>query len=320
MGHRVTLEILVCPSDIRYAAKTIRHQLRVLGGQVQEVLFAVDVVPPTSGRYADGWGDALPALEALIDDVAATHPNVRVVYARGEPAQLERLSKRFFGGRRIPAKCHVGSAFEAYWLAFESPANDHILHVDCDMLFGGGSQTWVAEAVDLLAADERVISVKPLSGPPHPDGLLLGQPAYARYPHPTTAFRIPTWTTRLAFFDRRRLLDRLTPLPLLAPVRKRSSVKALVKGNPLVAQPEDILRARAIECEMYRVDLLGSDPGMWTLHPALKPPEFHDRLDELIGAVEAGDLPTEQLGHYDIVDAWIDQSAMRRNRALTRWR
>ncbi len=252
MGHRVTLEILVCPSDVRYAAKTIRHQLRVLGGQVQEVLFAVDVVPPTSGRYADGWGDALPALEALIAEVAATHPNVRVVYARGEPAQLERLSDRFFGGRPIPAKCHVGSAFEAYWLAFESPANDHILHVDCDMLFGGGSQTWVAEAVDVLDGDDRVISVKPLSGPPHPDGVLLGQAAYSRYPHPTTAFRIPTWTTRLAFFDRRRLLDRLTPLPLLAPVLKRSSLKARFKGNPLVAQPEDILRARALERAMYR--------------------------------------------------------------------
>lgn len=320
MSAPVTLEILVCPADLGYAAKTLRHQLRVLGPQVDEVLFAVDLVPPRGGRYAGGWGEALPALETLLSELGEEHPNARVSRAQGSPQELQRLGDRFFGGKAIPSKDCRGSAFEVYFVAFDGPSNDHVFHTDGDMLFGGGSPTWVQEAVDVLAADEDVISVIPLSGPPHPDGRLRGQGEHQPYEHPSPAFRFPTWTTRIALFDRRRLLDRLTPLPLSRPPYKRTWLKALVNRNPLVGMPEDILKARVLERGMSRVDLLGSGPGMWTLHPALKPPEFLERLPELIDRVERGDLPEAQLGHYDIVDELVDQRAARRDKARRPWR
>ena len=144
----MTLEIVVCPADVAYAGKTLRHHLRVLGGQVEEVLFAVDLKPPAGGRFAEGWGDALPALEELLADLTRSVPSARIVSAEGERSQLERLGRHFFGGSPIPAKDCRGSAFEVYWLAFDAPTHDYILrHMDGDMLFGGGSQTWVSEAV-----------------------------------------------------------------------------------------------------------------------------------------------------------------------------
>jgi hypothetical protein len=320
MPEPVTLEILVCPADLGYADDTIRHQLRVFGAQVDEILFAVDVKPPRGGRYADGWGDALPALDALLGELTADHPNARVVRAAGEPAALEHLGERFFGGTTIPSKDCRGSAFEVYFTAFDGARNDLILHTDSDMLFGGGAQTWVAEAVALLAADTSVISVIPLSGPPRADGELLGQSAYTRYPHDSLAYRFDVWTTRLALFDRSRMLDRLAPLPLSRPPHKRTWVKALLNGNPLVGMPEDILKARVRARGMSRVDLLGSGPGMWSLHPSLKPPEYLRDLPEIIERVEQGDVPEQQLGHYDIVDEFVDQSAMRRDQRRRRWR
>jgi hypothetical protein len=320
MSAPVTLEILVCPADLGYAADTIRHQLRVFAAQVDEVLFAVDVKPPKGGRYADGWGDALPALDALLDELMAEHPNARVVRAAGEPAALAHLGERFFGGATIPSKDCRGSAFEVYFTAFDGARNDLILHTDSDMLFGGGSPTWVAEAVELLQADTSVISVIPLSGPPRADGQLLGQSAHTAYPHGSPAYRFDVWTTRLALFDRGRMLERLAPLPLSRPPHKRTWVKALVNGNPLVGVPEDILKARVRARGMSRVDLLGSGAGMWSLHPSLKPPEYLSELPQIIARVEQGDLPPEQLGHYDIVDAFVDQSAMRRDRQRRRWR
>jgi hypothetical protein len=320
MPSPVTLEILVCPADLGYAADTIRHQLRVFGGQVDEVLFAVDVKPPRGGRYADGWGDALPALDELLAQLGAEHPNARVVRAQGAPEDLRRLGQRFFGGVTIPSKDCRGSAFEVYFTAFDGARNDLILHTDSDMLFGGGSPTWVAEAVSLLEDDPGVISVIPLSGPPRADGQLLGQSAYTRYPHASPAYRFDVWTTRLALFDRRRMLERLAPLPLSRPPYKRTWVKALVNGNPRVGMPEDILKAQVRRRGMYRVDLLGSGDGMWSLHPSLKPPEYLRDLPQIIERVEHGDVPEQQLGHYDIVDEFVDQSALRRDRRLRRWR
>jgi hypothetical protein len=59
---------------------------------------------------------------------------------------------------------------------------------------------------------------------------------------------------------------------------------------------------------------------LWSLHPSLKPPEYLARLPEIIARVEEGDLPPSQLGHYDIVDDVVDQTAARRERRLQRWR
>jgi hypothetical protein len=313
MTEPVTLEILVCPPDIGYIGETLRHQLRIFGEQVDEVVFAADVKTPSRGRYANGWGEALPALEALLLELCLEHPNARVVRAEGDPTDLAELGRRYFGGRTIPAKDPRGMAFEAYFTGFDSASNDLVLHVDGDMLFGGGSLHWVQEAVELLRADSDVVSVIPLSGPPRPDGQMLGQSHLdGRYEHPLPAYRVDQWTTRVALLDRRRIVERLTPLPLSRPPHRRTWLKAIVYGNPLVGMPEDIVDAQLRAREMYRIDLLGSEPGMWTVHPLLKPPEFLRDLPEIIARVEAGEVPSEQLGHYDIVDAFVDQSEARR--------
>lgn len=322
MSNPVTLEILCCPADLGYLGPTVRHILRRFARQVDEVLFAVDLVPARGGRYADGWGETLPAFQSLLGELRAEVPRSNVVYAEGKPGELARLGERFFGGRPIPAKDCRGSAFEVYWQAFDGASNDLVLHTDADMLFGGGSPTWVAEAVELLRGDPDAISVVPLSGPPHPDGVPLGHPrgAFAPYPWRSPAWRFGAWTTRLALFSRARMLERFAPLPLSKPPYKRTWLKAAMNRNPLVAMPEDLLRAATTASRMHRVDLLGEREGMWSLHPSLKPPEYLRRLDEVIARVERFDLPPEQLGHYDIVDAFVDQRAMRRERNLRRWR
>src|SRR5215217_4753745 len=51
-------------------------------------------------------------------------------------------------------------------------AHRHVLHLDADMLIGGGSRTWVMEAAEQLAAREELVSCSPLSGPPRADGTI----------------------------------------------------------------------------------------------------------------------------------------------------
>jgi hypothetical protein len=62
---------------------------------------------------------------------------------------------------------------------------------------------------------------------------------------------------------------------------------------------------------LYRIDMLGSPPGIWSLHPPYRSEEFYQRLPELIRAVETGAVPEGQRGHYDLNDSIIDWTSAR---------
>ena len=57
---------------------------------------------------------------------------------------------------------------------------------------------------------------------------------------------------------------------------------------------------------LVRVDFLGQEPGLWSLHPVWRSPGFLKALPALIRRVESGDLPEEQLGDYDVVDSLVE--------------
>jgi hypothetical protein len=51
---------------------------------------------------------------------------------------------------RPPAKDCFGAPFFAYFYGLATVETRYVLHVDCDLLFGGGSSMWITEAIDLL--------------------------------------------------------------------------------------------------------------------------------------------------------------------------
>lgn len=53
--------------------------------------------------------------------------------------------------------------------------HDLVFHIDGDMMFGGGSQTWMAEALDQLSRRPELLACNPLPSPPRADGKLLSQ-------------------------------------------------------------------------------------------------------------------------------------------------
>jgi hypothetical protein len=68
-----------------------------------------------------------------------------------------------------------------------------------------------------------------------------------------------------------------------------------------------VMRGKGI----VRVDFLGEDPGMWSLHPVWRNEAYYQELPGLIDRVESGDMPEEQLGDYDLVDSLVDSSKER---------
>ena len=66
------------------------------------------------------------------------------------------------------------------------------------------------------------------------------------------------------------------------------------------------------EYNLYRIDFLGNDPGMWSLHPPYRSTLFYDRLPSLIQQVETGDVPESQRGCHDMNDSMVDWSSARK--------
>lgn len=314
----VTFEVTVSPTDWRHAVHVLPHQVRQWAGQVQEVQFTLNLAQ-RAGRYGAAADGGLRTLRTLLDDLCAEHPHARVVEVDHSPAARAAVSERFLDGRPAPLKNHDGGPYYSYFFGWHAATNDLVLHADSDMLFGGGSQTWIGEALQVLRSQPDVLCTAPLPGPPTEDGVLppaihaqhsrMGG-APRREPGPDLAYRLHGCSTRLWLFDRSTLSSRLGGMPMESP-RLRSAVRARVEGNPPVELPEKSMSRRMNALGLTRVDLLGSGPGMWSLHPPMRSEEFYAALPELVRRVEAGDVPAGQRGDYDLNDSMVDWTSAR---------
>jgi hypothetical protein len=326
MSLPVTLEITVAPVDLPVAQHTIPHQLRQFANQVAAVQFTLD--PHKSrGRYGAAADERRPQLEALLGELCDEHPHARVEIVDYGDEKKRAVAARFFGGRRVPAKHHYGGPIYSYFYGWHIARHDLVFHVDCDMLFGGGSPNWIEEAVGLLRSREDTIMVSPFPGPPPAVALsneiLRRHGKYAvRSPWQVEAdppaYAFPSASTRLFLFDRADFVQRVGPLPLERP-RARSFLRAVAEGHQPYELPEASITKRMERVGLWRVDLLGSGAGMWSLHPAMRSEEFYAALPDLVRRVEAGEVPDEQRGDYDVNESMIDWSSARRAQRKQTW-
>ena len=307
----VTLQISLAPTDLPHAIHILPHQLRQWADQVNDVVLTVDL-HRSRGRFADAWRERLPGLRELIEDCKARFRRVRAADVDYTREMRDKLSALFFGGSRIPTKDWIGGPFFSYFFGLHAAGRRYVLHMDSDMLFGGGSTTWTAEAVQLLQERPDILACSPLLGPPTSDGHLLSQ-RLAREPLllPSPAYRSPILSTRLFLIDMDRLRTRLTPLPLLKPSALHVW-QARLDGNPRIALPEEIISFAMAEHGLVRIDFLGAAPGMWALHPPHRSALFYERLPDLIRQVETGEVPEGQRGYHNMNNSMIDWSTARK--------
>jgi hypothetical protein len=319
----VTLEITLAPPDLRHAEHVLPHQLRTWAAQVREILCVVDLCP-VPGRPDRSWEPDGRRLVELVDACCAVHPHAhrRIVDYGADVASA--VSAFFLRGKPIPAKTYRGGPFHAYFFGLHAASHDYVFHVDSDIMFGGGSQTWMDEAVHLLADRRDVLVCQPFPGPPRSDGRVHAAGAEPE-PGPTRAFRFKTITTRYFLIDRHRFRERIGGLEVRAhsPVFKRVGLVAWLRGvrdlpfrdrlrpltlaTPRIDLPERLLGEAMVVAGMHRIDYLGREPGMWTLHPRERTERYYKLLPQLVGRIERGDVSEQQRGHYD-----LDESMLRR--------
>jgi hypothetical protein len=310
----VSLQINLAPTDLPRARYTLPHQLRQWAGQVDEILLVLDL-HRSQGRFSAAWAERLPGMRQLLADMCAEHTHARVEEVDYSDAMRQQLADAFFGGLRLPEKDWIGGPFYAYFFGLHRAAHEYVLHTDSDVMYGGGSQTWIAEALGIMAEHPEVIACNPLPGPPTPDGALRSQ-TLTRVPYAALAYSVTRLSTRTFLLDRARFHQEFPALPLLpAPWRLRRW-QARLEGNSPFELPEEIMSSVMTAHNRFRVDFLGEPPGMWSLHPPYQTPEFFVRLPELIACVEAGDVPEGQRGYHDLNESMMDWSSAR----VPRWR
>lgn len=302
----VTLQISLAPTDLPHALHILPHQLRQLGRQVDEILFIVDL-HRSRGKFAEGWEERLPGLRSLIDDCCERFPHARSVDVDYTDTTQSAVSAEFFDGQPVPIKDFRGGPFYAYLFGLHSAQHDHVFHTDSDVFYGGGSTTWVAEAVAILHERTEVLACNPLPGPPTSDGSLRSQDLEPEHMG-SVAFRSPALSTRLFLLDRRRLPPLRQDRPPL-----RRALGARLDGNPPIHVTEMSISRAMARSGLIRIDFLGQAPGMWSLHPPYRSARFYAQLPSIIDAVESGLIPEQQRGHHDVEDCTIDWSDVRPN-------
>lgn len=319
MSSGVSLQINVAPVDFPHAELILSHQLRQWAAQVDEVIFSLDL-HRSPGKYGQHWDERKPKLEAALAELCTRWPSAEIVEVDYSEHVRREVRDRFFGGSDIPVKDCFGAPFYAYFHGLHSARNNYVLHMDSDMLFGGGSQHWVAEATTLLRQRPDILVTGPLPGPPTEDGTLPGR-VVARHantqmfgspgtiePYGSLAYRFSHMSTRLFLIDLTRFASRVGRLCLTRP-RWRTYPKA--EGHPRYLPAETAISRALAERSLLRVDFLGGAPGVWALHPPGRSDTFYRELPRLIQRIEAGDIPVAQLGDYEVNDSLIDWSDVR---------
>lgn len=309
----VTLQINLAPGDWRHASLLLPHQMRAWQGQVTEVLLIIDL-HRSSGRFAAGWEEGRDRILTLAQSVKGA----RVETVDYSDKARARVSSEFFGNAPVPEKDFRGGPYYAYFFGLNAASHPFVFHVDSDIFFGGGSQTWIAEATAYYSSHPDVLVSAPLPGPPSADGRLRQLHGLAETDS-LHSHRFEEMSTRLFLLDRGRFRSAIGALAPTPPPSLRSRIKALVEGNPSADLPEHLFTQRMRKRRLVRRDFLGVAPGMWSLHPPYRCTDFYEKIPELIARIEAGDVPDAQRGDHDINGSLVDWSEATNRLAKNRW-
>ena len=316
----VTLQINLAPSDARLASIMLPHQVRQCGVHADEVILTLDLQRVGRSReFAPEWEPGREAILAIAEEARQLHPNLRIAEVDRSAGTAKALATAFFGGRASAADGLPGAAvLHVPLFGLHSAANDHVLHIDGDIFLGGGSPTWLREAVSLLEQMPDLLSCSPFPGPPTPSFELLTQQGTPQ-PGLRAAYRFSQFSTRV-FFVNRTVFEGRQPPKVILPDRMRNIVRAVASGRPVVATAEGTISRQMQRARLDRLDFLGAPPGLWALHPLYRSERFYAMLPDIVAMVEEGDLPDGQLGDYELNDSVIDWSDARARVHADRWR
>jgi hypothetical protein len=309
----VTLKISLSPRDHQYIKHLLPHQLSVWYNQVNEVLIVFDL----HGYNTVGYQDIIKDIELFVNTLKHDYPVINLVQVDYSPEARKAVSKAYFGSKRVPLKTHRYGPYYSYFYGIYKARYNYILNTDCDMFFGGHNPNWTKQAIELMQDDDTIITCSPYPGPPRKDGKLMDQAGEMDDSAlKKTIFK--SFSTRIFFINKQLFIKNLCPLPIRT-AQFTTILKAIIRGNPIYMLPEDVITAIMVNKGLIRIDFLGSNDGIWSLHPPFRNHQFFRDLHKLLTDIETNNIPDAQRGYYDINDSminWEDARAQIKNGSI----
>ncbi len=333
-SSEITLQINICAGDLAYAERTIAALVATHRADVSEVVIVADAcrphstpVLPASRRFpVEQFAARLTQLRELCGHLLTSRVADRIVWLEPEVASLRALNAKYAGVATSRSHDHLGHAFSAYFLAWESSGTRYVAHFDADIvLWQQSGFHWLHAAITALNRDATLVGVSPrIAPPPATDAMVNvhadGSGWLPTWPldRVTGGWRSPWFSTRCHLMDRERLQARL-PLAStrgigadqraaaidrwLAPLyelgvfaRAGWLARALASQIPAFPLPPEVLLHESAQAAGFACLYL-DDPRAWFIHPDTKSEIFLRLLPRLLAAVgRRGDCPPGQRG------------------------
>lgn len=313
--EKVSLKISISPRDFRFIKYLLPHQLKVWNAQVDEILIVFD----HHGYDSEAYTHLILQINSLIDELKLQYEKLRLLLVDYSEKAKKEISSAYFNNKKVPEKTHRYGPYYAYFYGFYHARHEYVFNLDSDMFFGGHNPNWIREAVELLKQDQEVVTCSPLPGPPTASGKLTTQAGQIDNSRLRKVY-FDSFSTRIFLIHKASFVQHFCPLPIKF-TGGISLLRAILRGKPIYALPEDVLSDIMRARHLKRVDFLGTGEGIWSLHPPFRNESFFEKLPELVSRIENNDIPEEQRGDYDINDSmvnWDDAWEELRNASLKR--
>lgn len=307
-----SLSIMVARTDIPFMMHTIPHLVKMCNFPFVQRLLAIDTAPLTGDKVSRPGIGTMEQLRDYCNQLLLSGVVDTVWDIDYSNDYRDQTYQKHLGSTQIrQTHNYKGYPILGTIFSLEETVGDYILHFDSDMLlYQQSGDRWIDQAIELLRIRPDIAAIRPLAGPPHPNG--PQQESHYDY-DPDGFYRFNTFGSRAYLIDRHRF-ENLLPLPVLwrsyrnkilnnLPVPLQTSLNYFTGKGSLDSW--EIMVTNAFRRSSYiRANL--ASPQAWTLHPKDRGDVFIQALPHMIEKIEAGWYPPEQAGYYDLrLEPWL---------------
>jgi hypothetical protein len=302
---------MVARTDIPFMLENISHLVRTSNYPFIEKVLFIDTAPLSGEKVNRPGVGTMEQLRDYCDRLQRRGIVDRLVDMEYSDAYRRQIYRKHFGTALKPTHNWKGYPILGTIFSLEETVGDYVVHFDSDMLLHQKPHhSWISEGITLMQQHPDVIFVRPLAGPPRPDGQL----------HSRHAYEVDEGFYRFKFFGSRAYLicketfNQFLPIPVLWQGYKhrwleRLPQMALTWLNHWTSRGKldswEVMVSKKLEQTHYWRATL-SNPNAWTLHPTTRSQSYLRALPDLINRIEAGDYPADQAGFYDLnLDLWL---------------
>jgi hypothetical protein len=292
---------------------TIPNLVRMSTFPFQEKVLAIDTAP-LSGEKTQRPG--LGTMEQLCECAAtllAQGVIDRLVDFNYDRDYQRQMYLKHFRSNLTPTHNYKGYPILGSIFKIEECQSDYMVHFDSDMMmYQDPDYSWIADGIERMEKDSDIMFVRPMGGPPAPNGQLL-QKTGGKFNSDKGLYEFKFFGSRLYLLNTKRF-EKLLPLPIIwmpfdQPLADKlpegmKTAFHLLTGKGKLNSWELMVSKKLEQTNYWRVNL--TDPRAWTLHPKDRSPEFIAALPRIIERIEAGNFPERQAGFYDLIsELWF---------------